>query len=78
MSSRAATEVARLRRLRRLAARAGLAILAAAKPSSKGSGGYMLTDDDERKPLLGHQPAPYSATLDDIEAHLETIATDAE
>jgi len=71
MSSRAGTETARLRRLRRTAARQGLAILAATKPASKGLGGYMLSDDAERRIVLGDKPKPYAATLDEIEAWLE-------
>jgi hypothetical protein len=31
----------------------------------------MLTDDETRKPLLGHVPASYSASLDDIEDYIE-------
>jgi hypothetical protein len=72
MSSRAHHDVARLRRLKRLAARYGLAVLAAERPNSKAAGGgYMLTDDETRKPLLGNVPAPYSASLDDIEDYIE-------
>lgn len=75
MSSRAHTEAARLRRLRRLAARHGLAILAAAKPNSaQPDGGYMLSDDATRRPILGDRPQPYGASLDAIEAHLEALA----
>ncbi|HVW91463.1 MAG TPA: hypothetical protein VHB74_02530 [Devosia sp.] len=74
MSSRAGNEVARLRRLKRLAARHGLAILVATKPSSKvAEGGYMLTEDETRKVLLGDRPQPYSASLDAIEAHLDQL-----
>lgn len=76
MSSRAGTEVARLRRLRRTAARQGLAILAATKPSSKGDGGYMLSNDAEHKVVLGGEPRPYAATLDEIEAFLERVDED--
>jgi len=71
MSSRAGTEMARLRRMRRAAARQGLAILAAGKPASKGLGGYMLSQDEARKVILGGEPKPYAATLDEIEAWLE-------
>jgi hypothetical protein len=71
MSSRAGTEIARLRRLRRIAARRGLAILAAERPASQGLGGYMLSDDEARKVILGDQPKPYAATLDEVEAWLE-------
>jgi len=71
MSSRAHHDAARLRRLKRLAARYGLAVLVAERANSKiAGGGYMLTDDDTRKPLLGGQP-PYSASLDDIEEFIE-------
>ena len=76
MSSRAGSEVARLRRLKRFAARYGLAILVATKPSSKvADGGYMLTEDETRKVLLGDHPQPYSASLDAIEAHIEKLTT---
>ncbi len=82
MSSRAGSEAARLRRLKRLAGRHGLAVLVASKPSSKvPGGGYMLTEDASRKVLLGDQPLPYSASLDQIEEHLDNalgIADDAE
>ena len=72
MTSRAGSETARLRRLKRTAARRGLAILVATKPSSKGLGGYMLTNDDDRSVVLGATPGPYGATLDEIETWLET------
>ena len=42
-----------------------------AKPTSKGDGGYMLSNDDERKVVLGGEPRPYTATLDEIEAFLD-------
>jgi hypothetical protein len=72
MSSRAHHDVARLRRLKRLAARYGFAVLVAERTNSKiAGGGYMLTDDETRKPLLGHVPASYSASLDDIEDYIE-------
>lgn len=74
MSSRAGNEGSRLRRLKRLAGRHGLAILVASKPSSKvEDGGYMLTEDESRKVLLGDRPQPYSASLDAVEAHLEKL-----
>lgn len=70
--SRSDTDAARLRRLRRLAARRGLAILAAARPASKvAGGGYMLSDEATRRVVLGDKPLPYSASLEAIEAQLE-------
>jgi len=72
--SRANSDVAILRRLRRLAARKGLAILAAAKPNPKiPDGGYMLSDDESRTVILGDKPMPYSASLEQIEAYLDAV-----
>ncbi|HTJ57848.1 MAG TPA: hypothetical protein VL418_09840 [Devosiaceae bacterium] len=79
MSSRAGTEVARLRRLRRLAGRRGLALLATERPNPKLPGsGYMLNDDESRRPILGDRPQPYSATLDQIEEYLDRMPEDSE
>ncbi|HEY4200146.1 MAG TPA: hypothetical protein VGM83_06260 [Devosiaceae bacterium] len=75
MSSRTNTEVARLRRLRRFAARHNLAILASEKPSSKvPGGGYMLNDNEARKPVIGAHPQPYSASLDEVEEYLDKLS----
>ena len=75
LSSRAGTDIARLRRLRRLAARRGLAILATDKPPPKTpDGGYMLNDDETRQPILGGKPQPYCASLDEIEDYLDRMA----
>ena len=71
MSSRRGSEAARLRRLRRTAARHSLAILAATKPSSKTGGGYMISNDETRRVLVGDKPGPYAMTLDEVEAYLE-------
>jgi hypothetical protein len=66
--SRTDSDAARLRRLRRLAARHGLSILAATRPASKAAGGgYMLSEEQTRQVLLGGRPLPYSATLDAVE-----------
>jgi len=71
MSSRADTDIARLRRLRRVAQRQNLTILVGTKPNSKQlSGFYMLSDDDTRRPVFGNVPRPFSATMDQIEAFL--------
>jgi hypothetical protein len=78
MSSRAGSEAARLRRLRRMAGRNGLAILVATKPSSKTGGGYMISHDETRRVLLGDKPAPYALTLDEVEAYLDRETSEPE
>jgi hypothetical protein len=77
MSSRRGSEAARLRRLRRTAGRHGLAILAAGKPSSKVSGGYMISNDEQHHVLVGDKPVPYAMTLDEVEAYLEAETGEA-
>jgi hypothetical protein len=78
MSSRAKTEAARLRRLRRIGHRLGLTILTTSKPDPKiVNGGYMLSADEGFEVLLGNRPKPYSASLDDIEAYLDKREADA-
>ncbi len=72
MSSRAKTEAARLRRLRRIGHRFGLTILTTSKPDPKiVNGGYMLSADENFAVILGNRPKPYSASLDEIEAYLD-------
>ena len=71
MSSRAHSDIARLRRLRRVAQRQNLTILVGTKTNSKQlSGLYMLSDDETRRPVFGNVPQPYSATMEQIEAFL--------
>lgn len=74
MGSRADTDTARLRRLRRIGHRMGMTILQVRKAEKKKPGGYMLSMDEERRIVLGDQPAPYSATLDEVEAYLDRFA----
>jgi hypothetical protein len=75
MSSRAGSEAARLRRLKRMAGRSGLAILVATKPSSKTGGGYMISNDETHHVLLGDKPAPYALTLAEVEEYLDRETT---
>ena len=69
MSSRAGTEAARLRRLKREARLLGLTILSTKKMPPAG-GGYMLSHDETRRVVIGDRPAPFSASLDAIESYL--------
>lgn len=79
MSSRADTETARLRRLRRLAQRRNLTILVKTEVNSKArSGFYMLNDEDTRRPVFGDKPQPFSATLDQIEDFLNEDGAESE
>jgi hypothetical protein len=74
MSSRAHTDAARLRRLKRIAQRNGLSILTTSKPDRLIiNGGYMLSNEATHKAILGDQPRPYSANLDQIEAYIEKL-----
>lgn len=73
MSSRAHTLVALERRVRRLAQRRGLSLLAAKKrnPRIDAHGGYMLRDDETMETVFGNKDYEFSADLDEIEAWLD-------
>jgi hypothetical protein len=72
MSSRANTATAIERRIRRLAQRRGLSLLAAQKrnPKIDAHGGYMLRDDESADIVFGNAGYEFSADLDEIEAFL--------
>ncbi|WP_108397491.1 hypothetical protein [Devosia submarina] len=77
--SRKEFEASRMRRLKRLAGRYGLTILTAEKLTAKqGKGGHALRDDESFKVIFGHNPLPFTATLDDIEAYLDKLEADEE
>lgn len=73
MSSRAASLVATERRIRRLAQRQGLSLLAAQKrnPKIDAHGGYMLRRDEDLAIVFGNARYDFSADLDEIEAWLD-------
>ena len=66
-------EKVRENRLRRVAARRGLLLQKSRRrdPQALGYGRFMLVDTFTSKPVLGADPYAYSATLDDVEHHLE-------
>jgi hypothetical protein len=72
MSSRAHTNVALERRIRRLAQRQGLSMLIAQKrnPKIDAHGGYMLRSDETFEIVFGNKGYEFSADLDEIEAFL--------
>lgn len=72
MSSRAASQTAVERRIRRLARRRGLSLLVAQKrtPRIDQHGGYMLRDDESFAIVFGNAGYDFSADLDEIEAWL--------
>jgi hypothetical protein len=72
MSSRAHTNVALERRIRRLAQRQGLSLLIAQKrnPRIDAHGGYMLRNDETFEIAFGNKGYEFSADLDEIEAFL--------
>ena len=72
MSSRAHTLTATERRIRRLAQRRGLSLLAAKKrnPKIDAHGGYMLRDDDTFAIVFGDRGYEFSASLEDVESFL--------
>jgi hypothetical protein len=73
VSSRAASQTATERRVRRLAQRRGLSLLIAQKrnPKIDAHGGYMLRDDQTLAIAFGNARYDFSADLDEIEAWLE-------
>lgn len=72
MSSRAHTDAAVERRVRRLAQRRGWSLLYARKrnPKIDAHGGYMLRDDETMAVVFGNRGYEYSATIEEIEAFL--------
>ena len=72
MSSRAHTNAAVERRVRRLAQRRGLSMLIAQKrnPKIEAHGGYMLRDDETFAIVFGNKSYDFSASLEEIEAFL--------
>ena len=72
MSSRAHTNVAVERRIRRLAQRRGLSMLIAQKrnPRIEEHGGYMLRDDDTFEIVFGNKGYEFSASLEEVEEFL--------
>lgn len=72
MSSRANTDAARERRLKRIAARKGLTIMLVQKPTPKTRqhGGYMVRETESFKVVFGNHSYDYSADLDEVEAFL--------
>ncbi|WEJ60367.1 hypothetical protein [Devosia sp. FJ2-5-3] len=72
--SRKEFDASRIRRAKRIAARYGLTILTAEKIKVLGQpGGHALRDDKSFKIILGDEPKPFSATLEDIEAYIEKL-----
>lgn len=72
MSSRAHTDAARERRLKRIAARQGLTIMMVQKPTPKTRthGGYMVRQTEGFTVVFGNYSYDYSADLDEVEAFL--------
>jgi hypothetical protein len=73
MGSRANTDAARERRVRRIAMRVGVQIMKPLKPEPRvrEHGGYMLREEKTKKILLGENGYQFSATLDDIEEYFD-------
>ena len=78
MSSRAHTDAAVERRVRRLAQRRGLSLLFAKKRNFKidTHGGFMLRNDETMAIVFGNKGYEYSADIDEIEAFLLEDASD--
>ena len=60
-------------RLRRMAGRQGLSLQRSRRrdPRAVDYAGYMLVDDSTNAVVLGGEPRPYFATMDEIEAYLQ-------
>ncbi|KFL26981.1 hypothetical protein [Paradevosia shaoguanensis] len=73
MGSRANSQAAVERRIRRIAQRRGLSLLIAQKRNSKieAHGGYMLRDDETFAIVFGNRQYDFCADLEEIEAWLE-------
>lgn len=73
MSSRAHTQTAMERRVRRMGRPFGVSLLVAQKlnPKIEAHGGYMLRDDDTFEVVFGNAGYDFSATLEEVEAFLE-------
>jgi hypothetical protein len=78
MSSRAHTNTAVERRLRRLAQRRGWSMLIAQKrnPRIDAHGGYMLRDDETFEIVFGNKGYEFSADIEEIEAFLTADGED--
>ncbi|MEO5805209.1 hypothetical protein [Devosia sp.] len=72
MSSRANSDAARERRLKRIAARKGLTIMLVQKhtPKTRVHGGYMVRESEVYKVVFGNASYDYSADLDEVEEFL--------
>ena len=68
------TDKVRENRLRRIAERRGMALAKSRRrdPKAMDFGGYMLTDIATNSVVMGATPIAFSATLDDVEAWLES------
>ena len=65
------------RRIRRVATRYGLNLLKPQKPNPRVErhGGYMLRDEDSGKIVFGEKDYRFSASIEEIEAFLDQLAT---
>ncbi len=72
MSSRAHTQTAMERRVRRLGRPFGVSLLVAQKlnPKIEAHGGYMVRDDETFEIVFGNAGYDFSATLEEVEAFL--------
>lgn len=73
MSSRAHTQTAIERRVRRMGRPFGVSLLVAQKrnPKIDAHGGYMLRDDESFDIVFGNTSYEFSASLEEIEAWLD-------
>ncbi len=78
--SRANTDAARERRLRRIALRKGLTIMIVQKPTPKTRvhGGYMVRETESFTVVFGNASYEYSASLDEIDDFLTADGTEDE
>ncbi len=63
------------RRVRRVCTRLGLHLMICQKPDKLvlAHGGYMLRDGATMKIVFGDKGYPFSATLDEVEAYLDSL-----
>ncbi|WDR04557.1 hypothetical protein PSQ90_09440 [Devosia rhodophyticola] len=70
--SRANSDAARMRRLKRIATRKGVTIMTILKstPRTRAHGGYMVRDAQSKAILLGNADYEFSASLDEVDDYL--------
>jgi hypothetical protein len=71
--SRKEFDASRMRRMKRIAGRHGLTILTAEKIKVHGGPGGHAIRDEEYRVVFGNEPKPFSASLEEVEAYIDSL-----